>query len=352
MPETLSKLKKIGLAVFVLFFICISVSLAVYLIKQRQEIRKMATGIGACEDGPGGCCNPNDPYQPQCGCREWEECAVDNGACSTGKSCRVKECLGSGASCSENWQCCSGYCINGVCGGGRTCNSCADLSYQNDPTCTADPNCTAPGQEGFCCKKPDGTPVCCYRNCECFEGQQGNCENRGNGRIWLKGGITVSRIYKMVGTGVNCPFSSSNQITIKTNYTVPSGGEEFSLDSDECGQIEAVGYCGSCKPGCFPSSTSTPPPEASCRWIKVYGSNWQELTPSQLSNLHSSDRVYFVVSGSGFDKARFRINGGSWQETTTKKPETEDFYISYIIPSGVTNFNIEAEVHHPTLGWR
>jgi len=95
--------------------------------------------------------------------------------------------------------------------------------------------------------------------------------------------------------------------------------------------------------------------EVSCQRIKVYNSSWQEISQEQLNSLHSEDQVYFSVLGepsSAIDKARFRINSGEWQETTNRKEDAGEFYISYIIPSGVTNFKVEAEVHHPTLGWR
>jgi len=109
--------------------------------------------------------------------------------------------------------------------------------------------------------------------------------------------------------------------------------------------------------GTAPTSTPTPTPpsEVSCWWIKAYNVNWQELTSSQLSSLRPGDTVYFVVAGNGagvFDKARFRINNGEWQETALKRSNTQEFYISYTIPSEVTNFKIEAEVHHQTQGWK
>jgi len=94
--------------------------------------------------------------------------------------------------------------------------------------------------------------------------------------------------------------------------------------------------------------------EVSCQRIKAYNSLWQEISQEQLSSLRPGDQVYFSVLGSSttIDKARFRINNGEWQETTNKKEGTEEFYINYTIPSGVTNFRVEAEVHHPTLGWK
>jgi len=109
--------------------------------------------------------------------------------------------------------------------------------------------------------------------------------------------------------------------------------------------------------GTVPTSTPTPtpPPEVSCWWIKAYNINWQELSSSQLRNLRPGDKVYFVVAGSGlgiFDRARFRINNEEWQETAVKRPGTQEFYISYTIPSEITDFKIEAEIHHQTQGWK
>jgi len=335
-------------------------------------------GIGDCDDGQGGCCDPNNPYKPGCGCNNWEECAVDNGACASGKSCREKECQQNGTSCSENWQCCSGYCTNGICQGEiRTCNSCADCGKEDDLTCTADPNCTNPGQDGFCCKS-GSTFYCCYRNCECYEGQQGNCENRGNGKIWLKGGLSVE-VYKMTGNGVTCPYSSANRTTV-FNGTTAAEGQEFSLSANECGQIEAIGYCGSCKPGCFPiqptstptpipipTSTPTPIPPTStpvptntpapaysceCSAIKLYNQNWNEI---QKENVTAGQTIYISVSGQEdfptyvIDKGRIRVNKTTWNvgdETQQTVPNhSNEFYISYTVPASGGNIKIEGEIH-------
>ncbi|MGB9911697.1 MAG: hypothetical protein ACPLKP_03845 [Microgenomates group bacterium] len=80
------------------------------------------------EDGPGGCCDPANPYDPVGGCRSWEECRVNNGACSTNKSCCVKN----GHGCSQNSDCCSGNCCGGTCQ--ETCGIGPQL------TCGADGN--------------------------------------------------------------------------------------------------------------------------------------------------------------------------------------------------------------------
>lgn len=282
-PPAGSKKTKVALAVLALFFILASIPAAVFLTKQRQEVRKQAAA-GKCRnkdtnvevdqcDNTNHCdiaghCNPACCVSDSdCDASKNEKCGPENsnGYCWSGKSCIAQQCLANGSSCTDNWQCCSAACSNGTCAGEtKTCNSCPEMGtgYTNDPVCTAGGQaCKDPPQNGFCCKKPDNISVCCYTNCECFEGQQGNCEDRGNGKIWLKGGITVSRIYKMVGTNVSCPFSSSNQINVKSlNYPVPAGGEEISLEAGECGQIEAVGYCGSCRAGCASQPTQTPTP--------------------------------------------------------------------------------------------
>lgn len=80
------------------------------------------------EDGPGGCCDPKNPYDPLAGCREWEECKADNGACSTNKSCCVKNSHG----CSSDSDCCSGHCCSGICQ--ESCGTGPQL------TCGADEN--------------------------------------------------------------------------------------------------------------------------------------------------------------------------------------------------------------------
>jgi hypothetical protein len=79
------------------------------------------------------------------------------------------------------------------------------------------------------------------------------------------------------------------------------------------------------------------------------------LTQEQLNNLKSGNKVRFAVSGSAsegtFDKARFTVNGIQRSSVTAKKPGTEEYFDEYEIPEGVANFNIDAQVHHSSLGW-
>jgi len=107
-----------------------------------------------------------------------------------------------------------------------------------------------------------------------------------------------------------------------------------------------------------PSPTPTPtlPPRdiPRCLGIKTYDTNWNLITASQLSQLRPGERVRFAVSGTPADQidmARFTINGGTPQITRNKKPGTDEFYIEYTIPTGVTTFSVKAELHHIELGW-
>lgn len=94
-----------------------------------------------------------------------------------------------------------------------------------------------------------------------------------------------------------------------------------------------------------------PQPFAQCLNIKAYDTSWNQLPVADLSKLKAGDKVRFAVSGSSssgnFDRARFKINSGSFQETTSKKPGSNEFYLEYTLVEGVTTFNITGQLHHP-----
>jgi hypothetical protein len=94
---------------------------------------------------------------------------------------------------------------------------------------------------------------------------------------------------------------------------------------------------------------------ATCGSIKVYDTNWQQLSQNQIRSLKASDTVRFAIecsatSGS-FDKARFTINGQTKEATTSKKEGTNEFFYEYEIPEGISSFKVKAEIHHSELGW-
>ena len=104
-----------------------------------------------------------------------------------------------------------------------------------------------------------------------------------------------------------------------------------------------------------PTPTGTPSIGAQCLDIKAYDTTWKLLTISDLANLSEGDKVRFTVIGNAtsgaFDKAKFTINSSVQPETTAKKPNSEEFYVEYTIPAGITAFTIDAQVHHLTQGW-
>lgn len=106
-----------------------------------------------------------------------------------------------------------------------------------------------------------------------------------------------------------------------------------------------------------PTVAPTTPPNASCQNIKAYsGANFVLLTPESISMIKQGDPLHFCVTGAAssglFDKARFTINGVAQPETTLVRPGSTDFCQSYVIPAGVTTFNVTAQIHHITLGWK
>lgn len=113
-------------------------------------------------------------------------------------------------------------------------------------------------------------------------------------------------------------------------------------------------YAGGCNTR--PTDPPVDTPTAQCTGIKAYDAQWNVLTNAQLTQLKTGDVVRFTVLGvssnNAIDRARFAINGTAPVETATKKDGTNEFYYEYTIPAGMTTFNVEAEVHHTTLGWK
>ena len=116
-----------------------------------------------------------------------------------------------------------------------------------------------------------------------------------------------------------------------------------------------VGSGGTNPPSTNPPSSSPPVVSASCLDIKAYDTTWKALTLDELKELNAGETVRFTVSGTAtsgtFSKAKFTINTVVKPETTTKKPDTNEFYIEYMIPENVTEFLIKAQIYHSTKGW-
>ncbi|HTK03290.1 MAG TPA: hypothetical protein VL401_00780 [Alphaproteobacteria bacterium] len=232
-------------------------------------------------------------------------------------------------------------------------------------------------QEGTCsCMNDNGVNVnhsgVCSPNgdCDCSPDKvkNNNCAGQSNG-----GG----------GDGKFCVFDDWTQHNVcvdgkRCANAVPRGemGSQKGCTSDsqctEAGYPNCAtgGYCVAfappyCTPtvlpgddGCVPDNTCTNGggDTASCQNVKAYNTSWVLLTTAQLKDLDPGNHVNFCVTGSAtggsFDKAKFTINGVAQPETTIKRPGNEDFCDNYIIPANVTTFNITAQIHHATLGWK
>lgn len=104
-----------------------------------------------------------------------------------------------------------------------------------------------------------------------------------------------------------------------------------------------------------PAAPSPSPVSATlqCLDIKFYDTSWTQLT-SPAAQIKGGDVINIAVSAStnepgGITKARFQINSGTWQETTTKNSFNE-YYLQVTVSTG--QFNVAGEVFNSTLGWK
>lgn len=313
------------------------------------------------QDGSGGCCNAGAADNSSEGCRVGsgfrEVCDISNGACQSGFSCR------SIAGCAKDSDCGPGNeCKNSKCEAipppSDQYTSCSSWGYSDDSTNTADPNCEKAPQNGFSCNKPDGRAVCCYKDGNCYEGQQGSCKNLGNGTIELGATATVIEF--------QCPSQTSStgscsegRITLGTK-----GPGTYTVGGSTCGghQIDAVGYCGSYvfRGSCTPPQGREgpgPPPQVflfQCLNVKFYDTNWN-LISNPATQIRANQPIKITVAGQtnepgGLTAARFRINGEQGWRQTNRTIASGEFHIDYTALAGA--LRVEAQVFNPTLGWR
>lgn len=144
-----------------------------------------------------------------------------------------------------------------------------------------------------------------------------------------------------VGT-VNVPALSAGEgTTLQTNVSLPTNESyTWRVQIAEC-----------VNSGSNEVNTVT----AECSDVVAYNEDWEVLTDTELSQMTEGDIVRFAVSGTattgGFDRARFAINSATPEETTDKRPGSDEFYIEYIIPADEDTFSVSAEIHHTDLGW-
>jgi hypothetical protein len=138
----------------------------------------------------------------------------------------------------------------------------------------------------------------------------------------------------------------------QSNYSNTSQGIAW-MNSNAGKLWIAKRYATACSSTTTNTETNTDTPI--CQNIKAYDTSWNALTADQLKTLKVGDVVKLTVKGANgtFDKAQFKINGAAtWTERTDKKPSTEEFFIDYTIPAGITTFNVEAQVHVTGGVWK
>ncbi len=252
------------------------------------------------------------------------------------------------------------------CGNGQICQG-GQCVTGNRNTCTAGQDCGPASTIGASPCNPSGTQLTNY--C-CPAGQiiqGGACTTLGGGGSC--GGATAGQACT---TGEDCHCQGGDACTSKIcepdiHTSCTNQGRSW-CDNMQSGTGKTCcvkGYvCRTGGEGCVPGPTNppggTPPPSgaptAQCQNVKAYSSTFTALTSAQLAALAPNTVVNFCVTGSTtagiFDKAKFTINSVAQSETTTKRPASQDFCQSYTIPATTKTFNISAQIHHATLGWK
>lgn len=180
--------------------------------------------------------------------------------------------------------------------------------------------------------------------------------------------VTLSGLCVQGGTQYSyshCPGQTQEEAAANGCQENPTVNNCFSATA--CGTQQIDMFVGG--EACFysvyiPCSSENPPGDeptpapitAQCQNVQAYSETFTLLTQAQLAALRPTDEVNFcvagVATGGSFDRARFTINGVLQPETTTVRPSSTDFCQLYTIPAGTTTFNVTAEIHHVTLGWK
>lgn len=290
-----------------LFLLIGGVGAGTYLVQQNQNVAEMAKSKDYADKCKGVVCESN------------EECRGDG------------NCVWVGNPTDENIP---GY----VC----TSQNCPGPAFY----CQSSNNCLdAPGYfQGEAVIPINDSSVSCSSsekkvNNKCVPA--GNCQNN-TGNCYVKTKIGVGDGDKQVCDGPHWTTCAEGYICSNEDC-VPSGGGGGvgGTPSEETPDVATV----------IPTT-----PTAQCQNIKAYSPTWTLLTNTQLSALTVGSQVNFCATGSAsegnFDRAKFTINGTAQAETTTVRPGSTDFCQLYTIPAATTAFNVSAQIHHVTLGWK
>ena len=237
---------------------------------------------------------------------------------------------GSTTGCTSDSQCGMGQvCSGGSCVAGTPANSGSSTSV-------------APGR----------TNNTCTNSNDCSTGQ--SCVN--GSCVVSSGSIAPA------GGPISCGSSGYSNFDASTVSEPCSGGgyniEKIAHTGCPSGQTSC--WCTSDSSNCTGTSTggtktTTTSVAAQCSAVTAYNTGWNAMTAAQLSTVTAGTTINFCVNGNtsagGFDMAKFTINGVAQAATTTVRPGSTDYCQNYVIPAGVSSFNVTAQIHHATLGW-
>lgn len=281
---------------------------------------------------------------------------------------------------------------NPACGGGGDPNPPQPPGDPQPPQATVPPKVVC-GES--CTQDSDCAPSTTYSvNVACRAGKCVNldCQERGgqteNGSLCRCFGVShkcgepCSAAIGLCDAGLSCTYLAQSQCSSSTRWPVcvPTGTQggrgpltgvpqyqSASFERRQCGAgtgdpnnnyvyhpAFASGMTNNqvleliCNPG-------TSSPTGQCLNVKIYDTNWVEITSAARSALKPGAVIRVAVVGSttagDLDQARFTFNGSLRAPVTQKKPGTQEFYDEITIPAGATNISIKGEVHHSTLGW-
>lgn len=325
------------------------VGAGVILVQRQQDIRERAAVISdTCAD-LGGTCVPSS-YSCTGGTMETADCNISqhNKTCGFG-SCSAPTPKPTTPQPPPQPECTD----DGDCPMGKICqnNQCQTTSPTPPPAQCIDP--TTSSARGAACQNTSGTFTgnCVVIYCPNGLGADGKCNLNDTG-AWQKFG-SCSSLWNSLGEGQCGQVDTVNESNVYCN--AEGVCESKIVNRTDCSKTPT-------KPSpSTPTPTPQPPTEppsepvtAACHEIKVYDTNWNQIT--DLSTLKAGDTIRFTVSGqttSGtIDMARFRVNSPAWRAAVTqKRPGTQEFYDEYTIPEGVTSFTVNAQLHHTSLGW-
>ena len=372
----------------------------VILVQQRQETRRGATHncycmlsgscvprtfqTQTCSEGcsalGGSVCTPTSPpteppsngITEACGCGGWHEGWCDANACNDDPdNCCGGECMSGLVKCTTLGRC---QRADENCPGGTECDPSVDCEVGcsgTPPTAYANCNedCAAQTramdvcrgkQTGANCQKCSGCSTNgenCDIPCHCCEGKPlddacwGKCYEKGPGYNPQEGDYS------------NAPYFQGSYDCRNTQSDVLVEGQhiwncrwEDGRTWWECSETPTNTPTPTATPTSTPTSTPTPTVtpvySCDCLELRMYDLDWNLITDYSL--LLPESEVYLAVTGetdhpAGIVRARFRINGGEWQETTDQN-NNDEFYIDFQIPD-YGDYTVEAQIFTPDLGW-